>query len=765
VSAHHAPRRLAARLALALCALTSLTLPAQPVQPHLGYVYPAGGRQGTEFEAALGGQFLNGATNLIISGTGVTAVVRETEKPITPAQANDLREQMKRLQAKRQADGQGTNAFTSADRRELLDIRKKLATFIRRPANPAIAEKVLLAITVAPDADPGQRELRILNAQGLSNPLSFQVGRLPETREPTPPAELSFRPGKQLPRDGSEPRDTPPTDMQVTLPVVINGQILPGEADRYRFHARRGEKLVFQVAARDLIPYLADAVPGWFQASLAVLDAKGRELAYDDDYRFHPDPVVFFTVPSDGEYSLVIKDALYRGREDFVYRITAGELPFITSIFPLGGPVGRPTTVQLRGWNLDTNQVMVAPGAPGSLPVTARHGDHVSPAVPFAADTLPECAETEPNNTPASAQPIALPMIINGRVDAPGDADVFKFTGRAGERVVAEVTARRLGSPLDSVLRLTDAQGRELAYNDDCDDLGEGLETHHADSYLSLTLPADGDYFLTLRDAQKAGGPDYAYRLRVSAPRPDFALRVSPSAVTLRAGATVPLSVRALRRDGFTNEIRLLLRDAPAGFTLGGARVPAGEDQVRVTLSGPPAVRDLPVPLVLVGAANVDGKTVTREALAAEDEMQAFFYRHLVTANHLEAMLIGRSRPRAPVAQILDEMPVRIPAGGEAHVSVRLPPNLFFAKVELELNDPPAGVAMQKVSSNGGGVSELLLAADAVKAKPGTRGNLIVTAFMDNPGAAGKGKAATNRRRVAAGTLPAIPFEITTAAR
>ena len=39
---------------------------------------------------------------------------------------------------------------------------------------------------------------------------------------------------------------------------------------------------------------------------------------------------------------LAINDAIYRGREDFVYRVTVGELPFVTSIFPLGRPRGRP---------------------------------------------------------------------------------------------------------------------------------------------------------------------------------------------------------------------------------------------------------------------------------------------------------------------------------------------------------------------------------------------------------------------------------------
>ena len=41
------------------------------------------------------------------------------------------------------------------------------------------------------------------------------------------------------------------------------------------------------------------------------------------------------------------------GREDFVYRIAVGELPFVTGIFPLGGKSGdaRPRS-SLHGWNL-----------------------------------------------------------------------------------------------------------------------------------------------------------------------------------------------------------------------------------------------------------------------------------------------------------------------------------------------------------------------------------------------------------------------------
>ena len=78
-----------------------------------------------------------------------------------------------------------------------------------------------------------------------------------------------------------------------------------------------------------------------------------------------------------------------------------------------------------------------------------------------------------------------------------------------------------------------------------------GLQTHYADSYLRVTLPAAGSYYLYLGDAQHQGGPEYAYRLRLGPPRPDFALRVVPSSLTVRGGMSVPFTVYALRKDGF----------------------------------------------------------------------------------------------------------------------------------------------------------------------------------------------------------------------
>ncbi len=96
---------------------------------------------------------------------------------------------------------------------------------------------------------------------------------------------------------------------------------MPGDEDRFRFQAKQGQQLVFIVQARKLIPYLADAVPGWFQAVLTLYDHTGKELAYADDFQIDPDPVLLYDVTEDGEYILAIRDSIHRGREDFVYRI------------------------------------------------------------------------------------------------------------------------------------------------------------------------------------------------------------------------------------------------------------------------------------------------------------------------------------------------------------------------------------------------------------------------------------------------------------
>jgi hypothetical protein len=374
-------------------------------------------------------------------------------------------------------------------------------------------------------------------------------------------------------------------------------------------------------------------------------------------------------------------------------------------------------------------------------------------------DTLPEAFEKEPNNSPAAAQRVKLPIIMNGRIDQPGDWDVFRFQGRAGEAIVAEVYARRLDSPLDSVLKLTDAKGTQLAFNDDYDDPGAGLETHHADSRILTTLPATGTYYLSLGDAQQKGGPEYAYRLRIGAPRPDFDLRVTPSSINVSGGLTVPITVHALRKDGFSGDIALVLKGAPKGFTLIGGLLPAGRDEVRLTLTVPPQPQPEPLNLSLEGRATIQGHEVTRLAVPADDMMQAFAYWHLVPASDLKVAVRRGAMLRVPIT-IAGAQPLEIPAGGTARFQVHVPPlpANFAPKVQYELSEPPEGIALRGASPGKDG-TEIVLQCDAAKAKPGLKGNLIVNISAERVAPA-NGKAPANRQRVSLGTLPAVPFEI-----
>lgn len=790
--------RSVARIAVLLGLAGAQAADAQQTNLRIGYVYPAGGKQGTTFEAVVGGQFLTGLSRVEVSGNGVQATITELIQPTNTKELNRLRIQMDELMARRavvrkdfaalerfrsfktakniktddaardkeleELKKKYANAtWTAADEKLLAEVRRKIGMAVRRPANPAISEIAVLQVSVAADAEPGQRELRVGNAVALSNPLVFCIGHLPEFSEP--PTKTITQQASAVQKTALAPKSRRiEADAEITLPAVVNGQILPGEVDRYRFQARKGQRLVVAASARQLIPYLADAVPGWFQATLALCDAQGKELAYADDFRFHPDPVLFCEIPADGQYVIEIKDAIYRGREDFVYRITAGELPFVTSVFPLGAPAGGPSSVELSGWNLPADKLALGnqEKTPGIHPLPLGPGPWISNPLPFAVDTLPECLEQEPNQEPGRAQRVVAPVIVNGRIDSPADVDVFSFEGRAGDRIVAEVYARRLDSPLDSLLKLTDAGGRQLAFNDDHEDKGAGLTTHHADSWLSAVLPADGTYFVHLSDAQRKGGPEYAYRLRISPPRPDFDLRVVPSSINARAGATVPVTVYALRKDGFDGDIALELRGAPAGFSLSGAWVPGGQDRVRLTLSVPSGGAEEPVSLQLEGRATIDGREVRRPVVPADDMTQAFEYRHLVPAKQWRVAVAGSSgRYRAAAPRIAGPLPLKIPAGGTAQVRLDVPGSRAVAgQFRLQLSDPPEGITLKNVAPSSEG-AELVLASDAEKVKPGLKGNLIVAASSARSAPSkAKAKPLANARGAPAAVLPAIPFEI-----
>jgi hypothetical protein len=693
----------------AMAVFAVLAASASPVRAqnqYIGYVYPAGGQQGTTFPIRLGGQRLTYASDVVVSGEGVSARLVDYYRPFSNQEMTLLRQQLAALRKKGSTLGDvmaakmawyefparvkppevhgvvcsscgrlnpvGASVCSNCNanlekpkaptpsktvaktkpptseqemaRRNLIErIQRRFAEDERTAAVRAHTELVFAEITIAPDAKPGRREIRVITKRGVSNAMSFYVGQTPEVARA--PMKTAKKP--VLGKEHLAQRKRPASEemVRITTPCTMNGQIAAGEVNRYRFPATKGQRLLISAKARQLIPYVADGVPGWFQAVLRLHDAKGKELAYNDDFRFNPDPMIFFEVPEDGDYVLTINEAIFRGRESFVYRITIGELPFVTSIFPLGGRAGQPVKIQASGWNLDKT-TLTGPSKdakPGRHLISAVKGKLVSNYVPFALDTLPECLDTEPNNDPSKAQKVSLPIIVNGRSDRPGDWDVFEVAGKAGETIVAEVTARRLGSPFDSFVKVTSANGKIIALNDDHYDAASGLNTDHADSYLMVKLPADGKYFIHIGDTRRHAGKEYAYRLRISRPRPDFVLRLVPSRIIIRSKSSVAVTVYAIRKDGFNGPIKLSFKDLPKGFVSSGVTLPARKDVTRLGIKTTLTDMEKPVNLTVVGAAAIGGRQVAHAAEPSEDRMQAFLWRHLLPAEDLPALVYNPS--------------------------------------------------------------------------------------------------------------------------
>jgi len=670
--------------AVGIVLLALLTPGAWAQRQYIGYVYPAGGQQGTTFPIRLGGQGLAYPTGLLVSGTGVTARLVDYYRVYSNQELDLLRQQLKELENPNHpldegiinrmafyefpgpigppdlvkpfdalANGEAELPLAERARRNLLRrIQLIFAEDERFPAVRAHCELIFAEVTIAPDAPPGRREIRVLTKQGISSPLPFFVGQLPEvSRKPMKTAQLPV-----LGREHLAQRNRPPEEeeVRITLPCTVNGQIAPGELNRYRFFAKKGQSIVVAVLARELIPYVADAVPGWLQAVIHIHDAAGREVAFCDDFRSHPDPLLLFQVPEDGEYVLTIRDALFRGRESFVYRISLGEIPYLTGVFPLGGPADQPLRLQLTGWNLPATTLELPPlpeGKPGLYEVRASAGPFLSNPLPILRDTLPEIFDQEPNDHPDQAQSVALPVIVNGRIDRPGDWDLFRLEGTAGQIVVLEVLARRLASPLDSFVKITNAAGQVIALNDDFHDAASGANTDHADSYLMLRLPADGTYWVHLGDTRRQGGPEFAYRLRLSPPRPDFALRVLPSRIAIPSNGSFSVTVFAIRRDGFAGPIALTADGLPEGVETPGATIPPGQHSVALAFRNTRPTGETPVPIRILGKAPGEGGEILREAIPAEDRMQAFLWRHLLPADTLPLMVFDPNY-RPPVNRV-----------------------------------------------------------------------------------------------------------------
>jgi hypothetical protein len=125
----------------------------------------------------------------------------------------------------------------------------------------------------------------------------------------------------------------------------------------------------------------------------------------------------------------------------------------------------------------------------------------------FLVGDLPEFIEAESNSLPERAESIALPVTVNGQIDGERDMDFFRFAADAGQVVVADVMAARLGSPLEAVVEFRDAAGKRLPVQE-C--------RVGSDPVVALRVPARGEYQLLVANLGLPGGPQFVYRISLS---------------------------------------------------------------------------------------------------------------------------------------------------------------------------------------------------------------------------------------------------------
>ena len=124
---------------------------------------------------------------------------------------------------------------------------------------------------------------------------------------------------------------------------------------------------------------------------------------------------------------------------------------------------------------------------------------------------IPESGE---NGTRDKANPVTVPSTVCGKIELAEDVDFFKVRAEAGQTLTFEIQCARIQDKIhdlqkhaDPMLTLMDAEGRELAANDDY---------YFADPLLSYTFKDAGDYYIQVRDSKYDGDPRWVYALHIT---------------------------------------------------------------------------------------------------------------------------------------------------------------------------------------------------------------------------------------------------------
>ncbi|HUR58284.1 MAG TPA: PPC domain-containing protein [Opitutaceae bacterium] len=408
----------------------------------------------------------------------------------------------------------------------------------------ATERQVKVALEIAPDCRLGEHALRVRTAGGISPLRIFYVGPFPA-------------------REEKEPNNTAATAQKVALNTTVQGQIGSEDVDYFSVTAQEGQRLSVEVEGARLGRTM-------FDPYLAIEDASGKILATSDDTPLlGHDGFISLIVPAEGRYVIRLRDRVYAGNAHF-YRLHVGTFPRPAVVFPGGGQQGETLAAKFIGDPAgDFLQTFKLPAMNGARFGLQPEHDGIAPSPNWIRVTTVPNGTTVPTATTQAKAPLldeAPPVAFNGILETKGEPAFFRVKAKKDQNLEFQVYARRLGSPIDTVLTVLDARGRSLGSNDDA----SGLQ----DSMVRVKIPADGEYSVKVADQLGRGGPLYAWRVEITEVKPALTLSIPDTARydnETRKSIVVPRGNRFavlvnINRDSFNGDVALTFPGLPAGM-------------------------------------------------------------------------------------------------------------------------------------------------------------------------------------------------------
>jgi hypothetical protein len=422
-------------------------------------------------------------------------------------------------------------------------------------------------LNILPDCLLGEHHLRLRTATGLSELRTFFVGPFPAV-------------------DEIEPNNDAEHAQKVELNSTVTGVIKNEDVDCFAVELKKGQRLSAEVEGMRL-------GRGAFDPRLSILGPEGSVLAeIGETWLGMQDPCVSLSAPQDGKYVIRLRETTYAGNDNCHYRLHIGSFPRPTSVFPAGGKAGE--TVSFTFFSEATGEFV----QPIKLPDRPQERFGLFAELEQLAAPTPNwirvcdfsnvlAAPPNQDRDHATVTEQVPPIGFNGVLGRKAQDDWFRFPATKGVPLDVSVYARRLHSPVDSVVEIIDAKGLSLGANDDA---------AGADSSLKFTPADTTNYFVHIHDTLGRGGRDFVYRIEVTPVSPSLSLKipeVTRNDTQSRQYITVPRGNRfatliSARRSNFGGELALACPELPQGVTLVSDRMAANVDSLPLVFEADP---------------------------------------------------------------------------------------------------------------------------------------------------------------------------------